>query len=75
MIVVLALMLLLFVSSIAWLIWESRFEHLRKHKKANMLWEWATGHLRIVRFGDKDAQQRKVKFSESGGKVTLYENR
>ncbi|WP_353067264.1 hypothetical protein [Arcanobacterium hippocoleae] len=64
------------VFSLAWLIWESRFERARKQSAADALWYWATGHHRTVRSSEKVSEigKKKVKFSESSGEVTLYES-
>lgn len=71
--VVVLLMSGIFIFSLIWLVWESRFEQSRKRGPAQALWNWTTGHRRIVRSEAQETQTEKIKFAESSGKVTLYQ--
>ena len=71
--VVILLMTGIFMVSITWLVWEFKFDQSRKRGQTQTLWNWATGHRRIVRSEAQETQPKKIKFIESSGQVTLYQ--
>lgn len=60
--VVILLMVGIFMVSIAWLVWEFRFDHSHKRGQTQTLWNWTTGHRRIVRSETQETQLKKIKF-------------
>lgn len=69
--VILLAILGIFLVSVFWLIWESKYEKNRDFGASRIIWNWATGHRRILH--SKEKERKKIKFSQSSGDVTLYQ--